>query len=345
MKEDIQEKKPFKILSIDGGGIKGLYSSKIIEHLEERNDCSMSDHFDLICGTSTGGLIALALALKIPATRISDFYEKESRNIFPDRSMLGGIVRQTVAGGKYSDKPLRTALRGIYGDKKIADLHNLVCIPSYSVTDARPWVFKYDHKEGGLDRDNKAFCVDVALATSAAPTYFPLCEIPYYDHKQFIDGGVWANNPTMTGVIEALTYFAGEGKQFDSIQVLSISSLNNTGGKPIGMKRNQSFIDWRNDLFDTSIIGQSYFTDYTMNKLCEMNNIKITYIRIPSESVSAEQQHLVQLDCASEKAIRFLKGKGNDRGELVKKDPRIKSFFEQPKHYHLTKTTNHNGKS
>ncbi len=344
MNIDLQTKKPFKILSIDGGGIKGLYSSKIIEHLEERYNCKMSDHFDLICGTSTGGLIALALALKIPAKQISDFYEKQGKNIFPDRTKVSGIIRQTIAGGKYSDKPLRVALESIYGDKTIGDLHNLVCIPSYSVTDARPWVFKYDHKEGGLDRDNKARCVDVALATSAAPTYFPLCEIPYYDHKQFIDGGVWANNPTMTGVIEALTYFAGESKEFDSIQVLSISSLNNTGGKPVGLKRNQSFIDWRNDLFDTSIIGQSFFTDYTMNKLCEMNNIKIDYVRIPSENVSAEQQHLVQLDCASEKAIRFLKGKGNDRGEIAKKDPKIKSFFELPKHYQLTKTTEHNGK-
>jgi len=343
MTESLQERKPFKILSIDGGGIKGLYSTKIIEHLEERYNCSMSDHFDLICGTSTGGLIALALALKIPASKISEFYETHGKLIFPKRTKLGGILRQTFWKGKYSDKPLRNALQEMFGENKIGDLQNLVCIPSYSVTDARPWVFKYDHKEGGLDRDNKAYCVDVALATSAAPTYFPLCEIPYYDHKQFIDGGVWANNPTMTGVIEALTYFAGEGKQFDSIEVLSISSLNNTGGKPVGMKRKRSFIQWRNDLFDTSIIGQSDFTDYTMNKLCKMNNIKIKYVRVPSEKISAEQQHLVQLDCATEKAIRFLKGKGNDRGELAKKDLDIKAFFEQPKIYQITKTTNNNG--
>src|SRR5258706_15711697 len=110
MTKDLQVKKPFKILSIDGGGIKGLYSSRIIEHLEERYSCSMSDHFDLICGTSTGGLIALALALKIPAKQVSEFYEKYGRIIFPYRTPWGALLRQTLWFGKYSDKPLRTAL-------------------------------------------------------------------------------------------------------------------------------------------------------------------------------------------------------------------------------------------
>jgi hypothetical protein len=329
------EKNTFKILSIDGGGIKGLYSAKILEHLEERFKCSISDHFDMVCGTSTGGLIALALSMKIPAREVSQFYEQHGKKIFPKRSKIGGIIRQSLWRGKYSDKPLRTALESIFGEKKVADAQNLLCIPSYSITDARPWVFKYDHKEGKLDRDNKARCVDVALATSAAPTYFPLCEIDYYDRKQFIDGGVWANNPTMVGVVEALTYFVGEGKAFDSIEVLSISSLNNTGGKAIGLKRHRSFIKWRNDLFDTSIIGQSHFTHYMMTKLCEMNHIKIRYVRVPSENISAEQQHLVQLDVATERSINFIKGKGNDRGELAKKDADVESFFIHPKKYKL----------
>lgn len=329
--EDLE--RPFKILSIDGGGIKGLYSSTILEHLEGKFKCATSDYFDLICGTSTGGLIALALALKIPAAEISQFYQNFGKLIFPKKSKINAILRQTFWKGKYSDKPLRDSLAAVFGDKKIGDAQNLLCIPSYSITDARPWVFKYDHREGQLDRDNKALCIDVALATAAAPTYFPLSDIEYYDHKQFIDGGVWANNPTLVGVVEALTYFVGKGKQFNSIEVLSISSLNNTAGKAIGLKRERSFIQWRNDLFDTSLIGQSHFTDYMMTKFCELNHIKIKYVRIPSEAISAEQQHLVQLDNASEKAINFIKGKGNDRGELAKKDPHIQQFFKNRKQY------------
>lgn len=326
------DNKIFKILTIDGGGIKGLYSSTIIEHLEQRFG-AVGDYFDMICGTSTGGLIALCLALKIPAIEISKIYVEQGETIFPKRSKIGGIIRQTIGHGKFSEKPLKAVLESIFQDKKVADLNNLVCIPSYSLTDGRPWVFKRDH--GKLDRDNNTSLVNVALATSAAPTYFPLCEIPDYDDKQFIDGGVWANNPTLVGIIEALTYFVGKGKEFDSLEILSVSSLNNTAGKPIGLNRYRSFVDWRNDLFDTALIGQSHFTHYFMTKLCDINDIKIDYARIPSEHISAEQQHLVQLDCANRKAIQFIKGKGNDRGQLAKKDPQIEKFFTSKKHYKI----------
>lgn len=325
-----KEIKPFKILSIDGGGIKGLYSATILQHLEERYG-SISDYFDMICGTSTGGLIALALAQGISASVICDLYQNKGEMIFPKQSKLLGIIKQTFWKGKFDQQPLKEVLIELFGDKKIGDSKNLLCIPSYSFTDARPWVFKLDH--GILDRDNKALCVDVALATSAAPTYFPLVEIEYYDSKQFIDGGVWANNPTMVGVIEALTYFVGEEKPFNSIEVLSVSSLNNVSGKPVGLSKARSFIDWRNDLFETSLIGQSHFTNYMMEKLCELNNIDIKYVRIPSESISAEQQHLVQLDCATPNAIKFIKGKGNDRGYLAKKDPDVGTFFNNRKQF------------
>lgn len=325
--------KPFKILSIDGGGIKGLYSSKVIEHLEEKYQCSMSDYFDMICGTSTGGLIALALSLKIPATEISKIYETYGEDIFPKRNKFYNLFRQTLFRGKYSDKNLRKILELYFKDMKIKESNNLLCIPSYSITDGRPFVFKFDHKEGDLDRDNNANYIDIALATSAAPTYFPLSEIEYYDNKQFIDGGVWANNPTLVGVIEALTYFFKSNSEYTSLEVLSISSLNATPGKPTGLKRNRSFIDWKDDLFDTSINGSSFFTHYILSKLSEINNTQIKYIRIPSEQISAEQSHLIQLDNASKNAINLIKGKGNDRGEIVRKDKVIEEFFKNQKTY------------
>ncbi|MBL7767501.1 MAG: patatin-like phospholipase family protein [Flavipsychrobacter sp.] len=320
----------FKILSIDGGGIKGLYSSTILEHLEKRFG-PVSDYFDMICGTSTGGLIALALGLKIPTPEISKIYIDQGGTIFPRRTKIGGIIRQTFWRGKYSDAPLREVLQNVFKEARVKDLKNLVCIPSYSLTDARPWIFKRDH--GELNRDNETLLVDVALATSAAPTYFPLCEIERYDQKQFIDGGVWANNPTLVGVIEALTYFVGQGLDYQNIEVLSVSSLNNTAGKPVGLERQRSFVNWRNDLFETSLIGQSAFTDYTMKRLSELNHIHINYVRIPSEQISAEQQHLVQLDCARPKAVNFIRGKGNDRGYLVGKDPEIAQFFKTRKQF------------
>jgi len=244
------EYRPFKILSIDGGGIKGLYSSTVLEHLEQRYGAS-GEYFDMICGTSTGGLIALGLSLGKSAKDISNIYIDKGRKIFPGFFIpYWRRIRQAIWGGKYGGKRLKEVLKDFFGEAKIANLNNLVCIPSYSVTDDRPWVFKRDH--GKLDRDNNTSPVEVALATSAAPTFFPLCEIPGYDYKQFIDGGVWANNPALVGINEALTYFVGKDKPFNAVEVLSISSLNNTGGKPVGLSKRRSFLRWGADLFEPS---------------------------------------------------------------------------------------------
>jgi|ERR1043165_1544692 patatin-like phospholipase/acyl hydrolase len=323
----------FKILAIDGGGIKGLYSSTILEHLEKVYECSCSDHFDMLCGTSTGGLIALGLAQKIPAKEISKIYTVNGAKIFPKHNKYAGLFRQAFWRGKYTDDALKRALTEIFGDKQIKESNNLLCIPSYSITDARPWIFKYDHKEGALSRDNEATFVDVALATSAAPTFFPMAELPQYDYKQFIDGGVWANNPALCGLVEALTYFVGENKQYKGIEILSVASLNNTAGKPTGLKRNRSFLQWGNDLFEPSLIAQSAFTDYFLSKLNNITGIPIIYTRIPSEQISAEQQHLVQLDVATPDAIHLIRGKGNDRGLIAEKDPAIAQFFKTKKTY------------
>lgn len=333
--------KTFKILSIDGGGIKGLYSATILKEFEEKFKCQISDYFDMICGTSTGGLIALALALKIPAKEICDFYEFEGPKIFPQSKSVpffGLIIsrrfmKQIVSGGKYSDKPLRTALGKIFKESKIGDSNNLLCIPSYTITEARPFIFKYDHTI--LDRDNGALMVDVALATSAAPTYFPMAEIPYYNNKQFIDGGVWANNPTLVGLLEALTYFVGEDKDYKKLKIMSISSLSITGGKSTGLKRQRSFLNWGNDLFETSFTGQSFFSHFFMEKIKTISNIDIDYERIPSVSVARDQESLIQLDVATKKAIDLIKGKGKDQADIYKKLPAIIEFFKEEKTFKI----------
>jgi hypothetical protein len=325
----------FKILSIDGGGIKGLYSSTILEHLENKYGGSCSDYFDLLCGTSTGGLIALGLSLKIPASEISKIYKEHGNILFPKQNKFISLFRQIFWNGKFRAEPLKKVLSEVFAEKTISDSNNLLCVPSYSYTDARPWIFKYDHTEGELSRDNNAKYVDVALATSAAPTYFPLTEIDIYNYRQFIDGGVWANNPSLIGLIEALTYFVGDGKAYDSIQLLSVSSLNNNAGKPPGMNSNRAFIQWKNDLFETSMIGQSSFTDYFMSRLHQLTGIPIEYTRIPSESISAKQRHLVTLDNATSNALNLIKGKGNDRGLLAAKDVEIATFFQSFKTYKI----------
>ncbi|HNP31789.1 MAG TPA: CBASS cGAMP-activated phospholipase [Flavobacterium sp.] len=338
--------KVFKILSIDGGGIKGLYSATILKKFEDKFECKTSNHFDMICGTSTGGLIALALSLKISAKDICEFYEKKGGIIFPRHwkikiPFIGtfdfGLYKQIIKGGKYSDVDLKESLSEIFGNKKIKDCHNLLCIPSYSITEAKPKVFKYDHLQGELSRDNMAPIVGIALATSAAPTYFPLAELEYFNNEQFIDGGVWANNPTLVGLLESLNYFVGKQKEYDSIEILSLSSLSITGGKKSGLKRERSFKDWGADLFETSMNGQSFFTDFFLTKITEIYDVKIKYIRIPSVAIAKEQESLIQLDVATKDAFNLMKIKANDQALLFEKNEDIKKIFTTKKTYKIKK--------
>ena len=337
---DDKLEKPFKVLSIDGGGIKGLYSATILQHFEEKHDCLISDYFDLLCGTSTGGLIALAASLRIPMKNIVEFYENKGPLIFPEykkKKFLSRIFKQTITkgdiqqilkGGKYSDEPLRIAIQEVFGEAKIGDSYNYLCIPSYTITESRPFIFKKDHHD--LDRDDRTTYVDVALATTAAPTFFPLAEIPIYDYKQFIDGGVWANNPTIVGLLEALKYFVN-GNDYDSVNILSISSLSMISGKPTGLKRNRSFLDWKSELFETSMIGQAKFTDYFMDHIPGFSKFPIHYFRVPSAEIASEQEIHIKLDVATPLALQLIKGKGNDIGLIYKKRPEISGFFKNLK--------------
>lgn len=326
--------KTFKILSIDGGGIKGLYSATILKKFEEKFNCLTSDHFDMICGTSTGGLIALAISLKIPAAEICQFYEEKGPEIFPKQSKLESFIKQTFYRGKFNDTGLKNSLESIFGDKKIGDANNLLCIPSYSITEHKPFVFKYDHSE--LERDNKSTMVEIGLATSAAPTYFPLANLPSYHDTQFIDGGVWANNPALVGILEALNYFVGAPpKKYNSINILSLSSLSMAAGNKPNLKRHRSFINWRDELFETSMNGQSFFTDFFLNKISKFSEVDITYNRIPSYPISKNQGKIIKLDKATKEAFNLMKQLGDNQAFEWGKKEVIQDMFTIKKTYNL----------
>jgi hypothetical protein len=129
----------FKIRSIDGGGKKGLYSAKIIDEIEKEYNSSICDHFDLICGTSTGGLIVLALSLRIPASEIVGFYNNHSSKIFPSRCSLEGwtrIFNQLFIKSKYGNQALASALKSLFRERKLNESKTLLCIPANPLTPA-----------------------------------------------------------------------------------------------------------------------------------------------------------------------------------------------------------------
>lgn len=187
----------FQILSLDGGGIKGLFSAAVLAAIENDLGTTVVDHFDLIVGTSTGGIIALGLAAGMRPREIVEFYLSKGPSIFP----TGRLVRwRHWWRAKFAPESLQTALQSCFKDKRIADCTKRVVIPSYNLGEDDVYLFRTPHAER-LKRDWKVPLWKVALATSSAPTFFPCSR--HVDNLRLIDGGVWANNPTMVGIVEA----------------------------------------------------------------------------------------------------------------------------------------------
>lgn len=300
-------KRPFKILCIDGGGIKGLYSAHLLSLFEKENKTLFADQFDLICGTSTGGIIALAASAGIAMTEVVSFYENEGPKIFSQKrkyipcvfDVLRGIY-QALIGPKYDNKILKKALENAFGNRKIGESKTLLCIPTYNVTSGKPCVFKKDY--GKFSRDDDTLYVDVALATSAAPTYFPAHKIR---NQLYVDGGLWANNPTISAITEYF-YMIDGYSQFDGVEILSISSCEKPNGESPRLKR--GFFGWRNTLFDDYSYGQSFSVDFLLKLLSKKSHLGICYERISNKLISKDQESLVALDNASPKSLELLKG-------------------------------------
>ena len=198
------EDRDFRILSIDGGGIRGIFPAAILAEIESRylNGDSVAGYFDLITGTSTGGIIAVGLGAGIPATKILQFYLEDGRDIFPPRGWLTKLREaRRVVTHIYDREKLKEHLYRQLGSRTLSDSSSRLCIPSCDGTHGDVWVYKTPHHPD-YQMDGSRRMVDVALATSAAPTYFRPMEDGGY---RLLDGGLWANNPIMVGVVEALT--------------------------------------------------------------------------------------------------------------------------------------------
>jgi patatin-like phospholipase/acyl hydrolase len=278
-----EDKKIFKILSIDGGGTKGLYSMAVLNEFEKKycipNNKLLSDYFHMICGTSVGSLIAVAISLKIPMSIIMESFENNASAVFPLGQnrfcLLQPFVKlyysvRQLLGDKYDVNPLKKVLKNFTGEKTMSDAHNLLCIPSYCVNKSQNCVFKNTKIEfENFDQsDVDVKLIDIILASSAAPTYFPPHKI---EENYYADGGIWANNPSMVGVIESLKYFVGENKQYDSYALLSIGNLS--GEQPNSVKNPSSFFNFTklSDLFSMTISANSDSSEFFVKKLDHSN--------------------------------------------------------------------------
>ena len=204
--------KEFRILSIDGGGIKGIFPAALLAELEERylDGGSVAEHFDLITGTSTGGIIALALSIGMPAREVAKLYIERGNEIFPPDvdTWRGRLVRRwnTVrkyARHRYDRKALAKLLEDTFGERLLGEAKARLCIPSIDGKFGDVYIFKTPHHPD-YKKDQREKMTTVACATAAAPTFFPPLDSGGF---RFVDGGLWANNPVMVGLVDALACF------------------------------------------------------------------------------------------------------------------------------------------
>jgi hypothetical protein len=217
----------FRILALDGGGIKGTFTAAVLASWEKDTGLHLCEHFDLIAGTSTGGILAIGLGLGLPAERILQFYRDQGPRIFPITRFtrrFAHSVRQLFRP-KFSQAVLRAAMTEAFRapdghERLFGESRCRLLIPAYDTIRGRIFLFKTAHDERfRYDLDIPA--ADVALATAAAPTYFQAARIRQHQGAGYVDGGVWANNPALAAVVEAVRFLK---IPLDRLDVLSLGT-------------------------------------------------------------------------------------------------------------------------
>ena len=215
----------FRILALDGGGLKGAFTASAIATWEKQTRLRVVDHFDLIAGTSTGGILALGLGLGLTGQQMLDFYRKRGPTIFPVTRTIGRLrhTLRHIFRPKYSQEILLRELESaLYSGGKPVPLRDSRCrlvIPTYHAVAGASHQFRTPHHED-LTADANTEAAHVALATAAAPTYFTAAKIAnMVAESSYFDGGVWANSPAMAAIVEAVCYLRIPVERLDVLSV------------------------------------------------------------------------------------------------------------------------------
>lgn len=319
----------FKILSIDGGGIRGIIPAKILFELEEDvqkrdgKDARLCDYFDLICGTSTGAIIALGLALGMAAKDILKLYQTHGEDIF-HKSFRHIVVERSFYGRNTLKKLLLEAYSPFASHDGIArldDCRTRVCIPSFDLNKGEMHVFTTRHNKEYI-RDYHIPATEVALASAAAPIYFtPYCfsynkidseELQYYYSN--VDGGVFANNPALIGLTEAIYKL---GIPLENIELLSLGT-GNVNFKQTNPNKRLGFLYWLWPkskqgfrIYELLSTAQSLYIANTISMMQKgagnLGEKKFRYIRLQKEL-----DEKVDLDSVQPKDIAALVNIGQD---------------------------------
>ena len=304
----------YHVLALSGGGYRALYTATVLAELEAALGHPIASHFDLICGTSAGGMLALGLAAEIPANELKALFENEGSRIFGSRSLARRIFGFWLTA-KHDPAGLREILTERFGEATIGNLKHRVLVPAVNYSTGRGQFFKTPHHPS-FELDHRLKIVDVALATAAAPVYFPLSR---NDRGVFADGGLVGNAPGLFGLHEVKTFLAPNANAL--IRVLAIGTM--TIGATVRGNANldRGFGKWRGGLFDLVISAQESSVDYMLKQSLGSN-----YFRIDDEATPDQSKDVKALDQVSIGATNTLKDRGVHAAQRALGDPSFQPF-------------------
>lgn len=304
----------YHVLALSGGGYRGLYTATVLSELEAMLERPIASHFDLICGTSVGGLLALGLAADIPAVELKALFEENGNRIFGCRSLLRRVFGFWLTA-KHASSGLKEVLTERFQDMTVGNLKHRVLVPAVNYTTGRGQFFKTPHHQS-FEFDHHMKLVDVALATAAAPVYFPLSR---NDRGVFADGGLVGNAPGLFGLHEVRTFLAPN--QQARVRVLSIGTMTIGATVRGGASLDRGFGKWRGGLFDLVISAQESSVDYMLRQ-----SLGADYYQIDDKATPDQSRDVKALDQVSVGSTNTLKDRGVHAAQRALGDPLFKPF-------------------
>lgn len=300
----------FRVLCLDGGGIKGVYSASFLAKLDEilNLQSPLADYFDLIVGTSTGGLLGLALALHKGPDETRDFYIEHGSTIFPSGRIKGGWLKaKHIAYPKHNSSVLEDKIRQYIGaDTLMKDAKRPLVVTAFNAASGRPICFKTRYHDD-FTEDHKRPAWEVAMATAAAPTFYRAFESDC--GTDYIDGGVWANCPAMVGAIEAINRF---GVAPSDVRILNIGTTR--APFHVGFKQRRGGA-WRNvSLLNRAVVG-------LVMEASAQSTLNMARLLVGTDNVVVINDDVepgrFELDDASNRSIRDLRSLGEERAKCI----------------------------
>ena len=313
--------KEFRILTLSGGGYRGLYTAKVLADLEEQTNQPIGRYFDLIAGTSIGGVVALAVAYEVPMKDVVDMFVQHGERIFTKQRFSFFSIFKATYGNDY----LKAQISQFFLDKKIGDLKHNVIVPAINFSAGRPVVFKTPHHHSFF-RDAKHDIVDVAMATSAAPIYFPKY---HFKDANYVDGGLFANNPSLLAIHEAQHFFEIPK---ENIYLLHVGTLSSHTSDVYRKNQQGGMTDWANGLFlnkaPKNIIELTLASQQQMMTHMTKHMLGNRYFDIDSD-VSKNATNYIGLDRADEYATKVLLSHAHEASKDALGTPFISALLKK----------------